>query len=112
VASPSAKTGAAPAPLDLSLLAQRLRDTRAIGVFTKLSLKNQLDDLLATVRDYHNGQGNATLQDAKQRYDVLISKAVGLLQSGDPVLASSIRGSREAIWTLLADRDQFQKLHL
>lgn len=98
--------------LDLSALEQRLRDTRAIGVFTKLSLKNQVDDLLDTVREYHSGQHGATLQDAKQRYDELLLKVLSLLKDGDPALASSIRGSREAIWNLLADRDQFQKMHL
>src|SRR5580692_12216159 len=53
-ATPAAPTAAPPAvashpgvpPLDLGLLRQRLRETKAIGVFTKLSLKNQVDDLL------------------------------------------------------------------
>lgn len=118
-AAPSATTDAAapkpvaaPPPLDLNALEQRLRDTRAIGVFTKLSLKNQVDDLLDTVRDYHAGQHNATLQGAKQQYDLLLLKVLTLLQDGDPPLASSIRGSRDAMWNLLADREQFQKLRL
>jgi hypothetical protein len=114
VAAPavSAKSAAVPAPLDLAALEQRLRDTRAIGVFTKLSLKNQVDDLLGTFRKYYSGQGHTTLQDAKQQYDLLLLKVLSLLQDGDPPLASSIRESRDAIWNLLADRDQFQKLHL
>jgi len=41
--------GATPA-LDLTGLEQRLRETHAIGLFTKLSLKNQVDDLLANSR--------------------------------------------------------------
>ena len=49
---PAGEAAAAPAAasLDLSALEQRLRDTRAIGLFTKLSLKNQVDDLLAQFR--------------------------------------------------------------
>jgi hypothetical protein len=109
----SLKPASVPAPLDLTSLEQRLRDTHAIGVFTKLSLKNQVDDLLATVREYHNGQGGRTsLQDVKQQYDQLLLKVLNLLQDRDPPLASSIRESRDAIWNLLADRDQFQKFHL
>ncbi len=101
---------AAPATLDLTSLEQRLRDTHAIGVFTKLSLKNQVDDLLGVVRTYHGGQGKVTLQDARQRYDLLLLKVLSLLQDGDPALAADVRGSREAIWNLLADPVQFNKL--
>lgn len=43
VAAPRA---AAAAPLDLEALKARLRATTAIGVFTKLSLKNKVDDLM------------------------------------------------------------------
>jgi hypothetical protein len=42
--------------LDLKGLEQRLKATKAIGLFTKLSLKNQVDDLLAKFRAYHGGQ--------------------------------------------------------
>ena len=33
-------------PLDLTTLESRLKETKAIGVFTKITLKNQVDDLL------------------------------------------------------------------
>src|SRR5262249_7854586 len=49
VVPPQPATPAA-ATLDLRSLEQRLRDTTAIGVFTKLSLKNQVDDLLREFR--------------------------------------------------------------
>lgn len=42
--------------LNLATLEQRLRDTRAIGVFTKLSLKNQGDDLLREFRALYRGK--------------------------------------------------------
>ena len=42
----------APAALDLNALKEQLKETKAIGVFTKLSLKNQVDDLLQQFRDY------------------------------------------------------------
>jgi hypothetical protein len=102
----------APPALDLAGLEQRLRDTHAIGVFTKLSLKNQVDDLLGAFRAFHGGQAQPALAELRQRYDLLLLKVLTLLQDGDPPLASAISASREAIWALLADRDKFQKIQL
>jgi hypothetical protein len=102
----------APPALDLAGLEQRLRDTHAIGVFTKLSLKNQVDDLLGAFRAFHGGQAQPPLAELRQRYDLLLLKVLTLLQDGDPPLASAISASREAIWALLADRDKFQKIQL
>ena len=102
----------APPALDLAGLEQRLRDTHAIGVFTKLSLKNQVDDLLGAFRAFHGGQTRPPLAELRQRYDLLLLKVLTLLQDGDPPLASAISASREAIWALLADRDKFQKIQL
>jgi hypothetical protein len=103
-----AQTAAAPA-LDLAALEQRLKDTRAIGVFSKLSLKNQVDDLLNEFRAFYGGQARTSLAELRQRYDLLLLKVLSLLQDGDPPLASAISTSREAIWGVLADRDKFQK---
>jgi hypothetical protein len=111
VAQPVAKPPAPPA-LDLAGLEQRLKDTHAIGLFTKLSLKNQVDDLLGAFRSFHGGQTQPPLAELRQRYDLLLLKVLTLLQDGDPPLASAISASREAIWGLLADRDKFQKIQM
>jgi len=116
--TPSAAPAAAkanPAPpaaasLDLTSLEQRLKDTRAIGVFTKLSLKNQVDDLLSQFRAFHNRKSSISLSDLRQRYDLLLLKVSSLLQDGDPPLASAISSSREAIWGILSDPQKFAKL--
>jgi hypothetical protein len=110
-AQPVAKPPASP-PLDLAGLEQRLKDTHGIGLFTKLSLKNQVDDLLGAFRAFHGGQTQPPLADLRQRYDLLLLKVLTLLQDGDPPLASAISASREAIWALLADRDKFQKIQM
>ena len=70
-------------PLDVAALKARLRDTTAIGVFTKLALKNQMDDLL-------------------------VLKVLSLVQDSDPSLARTISGSREAIWAILANAEKFK----
>jgi hypothetical protein len=98
--------------LDLASLEQRLRDTHAIGLFTKLSLKNQVDDLLKEFRAFHSGQTGGALADLRQRYDLLLLKVLTLLQDGDPQLASAISASREALWNVLADPEKFAKLQV
>ncbi len=109
--SPSANPAHPAAPaLDLASLEQRLRDTKAIGVFTKLSLKNQVDDLLARFRDYYAKKGTLALSDLRQRYDLLLLKVLSVLQDADPALAAAISASREAIWAILADPQKFGTL--
>jgi hypothetical protein len=96
--------------LDLTALEQRLRDTHAIGVFTKLSLKNQVDDLLDQFRAYYRGQIKTPLAALRQQYDLLLLKVLTLLQDSDPPLAAAILSSREAIWSILADPEKFTKI--
>jgi hypothetical protein len=106
---PSNKPPAAPA-LDLADLEQRLRDTHAIGVFTKLSLKNQVDDLLNKFRSQYKGSNKHPTAELRQRYDLLILKVLSLLQDADPALATAISSSREAIWGILADPAKFANI--
>jgi hypothetical protein len=108
-ASPAAALGttAALPTLDLTALEQRLRDTHAIGVFTKLSLKNQVDDLLSQFKAFHGGKSKSTLADLRQSYELLLLKVISLLQDGDAPLASAVSSSREAIWRILADPEKF-----
>jgi len=103
------KQAATPA-LDLKSLEKRLRETKAIGVFTKLSLKNQVDDLLDQFRAFHQGKGGTNLAALRQSYDLLIMKVLSLLQDSDAALARDIVTSREGIWSLLADPAKFATL--
>jgi hypothetical protein len=99
-----------PTALDLSSLEQRLRDTRAIGVLTKLSLKNQFDDLLDEFRAFYRGESKTTLADLRERYNLLLLKVLSLLQDSDASLAQAISSSREAIWSILSDPEKFKTL--
>jgi hypothetical protein len=88
-----------------------LRETGAIGVFTKLSLKNQVDDLLEHFRAFHQGGANKSrLPKLRQEYDLLVLKVMSLLQDGDPALARDLSASREALWNVLADPVKFKNL--
>src|SRR5437879_2681424 len=107
VGAAQVQTAATVVALDLPALEKRLRDTKAIGVFTKLSLKNQVDDLLSQFRTFHEGKNGATLTTLRESYDLLIMKVLSLLQDADAALARDIAASREAIWSLLADPVKF-----
>ncbi len=94
-------------PLDVAALVVRLRDTDAIGMFTKLALKNQVDDLLKQFRKHYQSGQQTNVTSLRQPYNLLLMKVLALIQDGDPPLARSISGSREAIWGILADREKF-----
>lgn len=98
---------AAPPPLDLKLLEKRLKETSAIGIFTKLALKNQVDDLLDKFRAFYKGQSKTSLTQLRQPYEMLIMKVLALLQDNDPKLADDLLASREAIWDVLSDPEKF-----
>src|SRR5713101_1057174 len=55
--TPRPGTPEGPPVLDLTSLEKRRRETQAIGVFTKLALKNQVDDLLEQLAAFHEGRG-------------------------------------------------------
>lgn len=97
----------APPPLDLPSLEKQLRETEAIGFFTKVTLKNQVDDLVKQFREYHRNPGKASLAELRQRYDMLLLKLLSLLQDSDPPLAHTIVASRDAIWGVLTDPVKF-----
>jgi hypothetical protein len=115
-ATPQPVPAAAPAPtartpaLDLNTLEAQLKETKAIGFFTKIALKNQVDDLLDQFREYYQGKAKLTMTDLRRSYDLLMMKVLSLLQDEDPRLASAIVSSREAIWGLLADPKKFATL--
>jgi hypothetical protein len=98
------------ASLDLVALKEQLKATKAIGIMTKISLKNQVDDLLDRFRDHYAGKGSITMLQLRQSYDLLMMKVLSLLQDKDQKLASDIVASREAIWGLLADPNKFAAL--
>lgn len=97
-------------PLDVAALKSRLRDTNAIGVFTKLALKNQVDDLLKQFRTHHQGGQKTGVASLRQPYDMLVLKVLSAVQDKDPSLALTIAGSREAIWGILADPQKFNSV--
>lgn len=97
-------------PMDVEALEARLRETKAIGLFTKLALKNQIDDLMKQFGEYHQGVKKISINSLRQSYDMLVLKMLAVIQDGDPSLANMILSSREAIWKILSDREKFKTL--
>lgn len=97
-------------PLDVDALKARLRETKAIGFFTKLELQNQMNDLLQQFREHYQSGQNKSVAALRQPFDMLVLKVLALVQDGDPPLARTILQSREAIWKILADPEKFKSL--
>jgi hypothetical protein len=110
IAPPETAKPQAPPPLDLAALERRLKETKAIGVMTKIALKNQVDDLLDQFRAYYQGKLKTTLAELRRPYDLLVLKVLSLLQDSDPSLAAAIVASREAIWGILSDPVKFETI--
>jgi hypothetical protein len=96
--------------LDVAALKERLKECKAIGVFTKLALKNQVDDLLKQFQAYYQSRQQSDMASLRQAYNMLVLKVLTLIQDGDPSLARTISASREAIWNMLADPVKFKSL--
>lgn len=111
-AAPTVTAPPAPQTLDLTALEAQLKATKAIGVFTKIALKNQVDDLMKRFRDYYQGKGKLTMPELRRSYDLLMMKVLSLLQDDDQKLASAVFSSREAIWGLLSDQKKFAALQI
>jgi hypothetical protein len=107
--APVLRPAAAP-PLDLKSLETRLKETKAIGVFTKLALKNQIDELLDRFRAFYQGRVGVSLVELRRSYDMLVMKTLALLQDADAPLAGALASSRESIWGILSDRAKFATL--
>ncbi len=111
IAVPLAETtpGVTHEELNLTTLEERLRGTKAISVLKKLSLKGEIDDLLAKFREAHPG-GKVEVAKLRAPYNALIDKIYALLKK-DPALGQDILASRESIWGVLSDRTQFAGLN-
>ncbi len=95
---------------DIKALVARLRDTSAIGLFTKLALKNQIDDLMDRFRRLHAHEEETPLERLRDQFNLLFMKVITLLQDRDPALGQEIARGREILWGKLADPREFTRL--
>ncbi len=102
--------GVAEDGLSLARLESGLRETKSIGIFTKLSIKGDATDLAEDLLAYHDGKSEPTLAELRVQYDLLVNKILLLTQDEDPPLAEEIVSVREALWVVLADPNQLRAL--
>ncbi len=98
-----------PKTLDLKGLEKRLVNTKAIGLLSKLSLKGKLDGFVKDLRAAHGGGGEHTVEEMRERYDLLVHNVQIMLEKKDPELAKEIAAAREPMWKLLAEVESFEK---
>ena len=95
---------------DPKTLAESLRNTKAIGFFTKLQLKSEIDGLLDDLKELNQGKKPPTLAQLHERFQLLFHKIVTLVQDKDPKLAKSITDARQSLWQWLSDPNTSVKL--
>ena len=88
---------------DPGTLAERLRQTSAIGFFTKLQLKGDIEDLVKELEDHYAGKSRATLMQLEERFQLLFHKIVTLVQDKDPQLAKDLTSARQSLWKWVSD---------
>jgi hypothetical protein len=95
---------------DVDGLVARLRDSKAIGLFTKLALKNNIGDLMDNFRRFHSGEPIPPLEQLRDEYNLLFMKVITLVQNEDPELFREMTRARETLWKKLADPGEFARL--
>ena len=98
--------------LDLAHLKSGLRKSDAIGFLTKLSLKNQLEELLTRFADFHNGSGAHNIESLQQEFEALFAITLDLVREDDPFLHDYLIAARVALWQTVRDPDLFQQVVL
>ena len=92
---------------DRDALVDRVSHSKALGFFTKLSLKQDVDQLLVGFRAHHDGSEDYSIEQLRERYDVMVHKLVILLQEKDQELVQTIDDGRERLWAKLSDEKKF-----
>jgi len=89
--------------VDIEALKTRLKETDAIGVFTKLAIRSDILDLVDEINRYRKqAKLESKINELRASFDGLLLKMVALLE-GDPILSRDLYVSRESIWKSLLE---------
>jgi len=94
--------------IDFESLEKQVKETKAIGVVTKLKLSNDINKLLADLKAFHAGNSPLTLEQQREQYDLLYMKIVSLVQENDPELFNQLCNAWDPIWAELQDEKNLQ----
>lgn len=91
------------AEINMKVLTKRLKETDAIGLFTKLAIRNDVTDLMDEVKRYRKKSMLATkMKEIRESFEGLLLKIVALLEE-DPELSRDLYVGRESIWKSLLE---------
>ena len=93
--------------VDLHLLADGLKDSRAVSLWEKLRLKSAIDELIVRFEAYHNGRRDFSLAQLQEQYDVLLMRIAAHLQHKDVILHQRLCNAWFQIWQDLEDPQRF-----
>ncbi len=93
--------------LDLDELSDRIANTKAVGLLSKLSMKRDVDKLEKDLRAFHGGTARHTLDQLKERYDLMVHNLLVQIQDKDAALAGDVARVRNQLWKRLANPDEF-----
>ena len=91
------------APIDMEVLTARLKKTKAIGLFTKLAIRNDVSDLMNDVKRYRKkSMLDSKIEEVRESFEGLLMKIIALLDD-DPELSRDMYVGRESIWKSLLE---------
>jgi len=89
--------------VDFKQLKERLKDTDAIGFFTKLAIRNDIVDLMGKIKKYRKSSVlKSKMKEIRISFDGLLLKIIALLRD-DPNLSRDLYVGRESIWESLLE---------
>ena len=91
-------------------LMDRFATTKSIGIFTKLSIKHNVDRLNQSFASYHDGERPPTIDELRERYDLMVKEMMVLVQKKDPELAREISAARLLLWSYLSDPEKYKSI--
>jgi len=89
-------------------LYEHLSQTKSIGIFTKLSIKNNTARLNKSFATHHQGKRPPNIEELRERYDLMVQEMMILVQGKDPELAHKIHETRLLLWSYLSDPEKYK----
>lgn len=86
---------------DLGTLETKIRNTDAIDLFSKVSLKYEISSLIDEMARSHETKNAAGFTKQRARFEKLVDRMVIMLRKGDLSFAKEVEDSREALWKIL-----------
>ena len=90
---------------NLDTLITKLKETKALGVFTKLALKGDMEEIIAMANGYQRVAAFSELQSVRELFDGLVLKTITLLNDKDPNLAADMYQARDLVWQSILEAE-------